>query len=221
MLNSSSRSKIGGSFHSYVVYLGAMVGLALVFRSIAQPASPKAAAPAADVARSAEDSKRLRDYLGLNSSSEALVEFLDLECPPCRGLWLSLSDKDHARSDFHVLHYPLKMHENAFVAAVATELAAQRVPRHQVVDQIYRGEIKPTPAALTNYLKNVGISIAPDAKKAAPFADRVREHIALAKSLGVSGTPSLFLLKTDGSMVQIRNTETMRKFFSSPKQMAR
>ena len=217
MLNSSSRSQLGGSFHSYVVYLGAMVGLALVFRSIAQPSPPKGAQPAADVVRSAEDSKRLRDYLGLSSSSEALVEFLDLECPPCRGLWLRLSDKDHARSDLHVLHYPLKMHENAFVAAVATELAADRVPKYKVVDQIYRGEIKTTPAALTSYLKKVGISIAPDAKKAEPFAARVREQVELAKSLGVSGTPSLFLLKADGAMVQIRNTETMRNFFASAK----
>jgi len=79
-----SRSKRGAES---VGYFGFALFLAISARLILVHKKKAAGAQQAVVSRSVVDAGRLASALHLVSGHATVVEFMDFQCPPCRGAW--------------------------------------------------------------------------------------------------------------------------------------
>jgi protein-disulfide isomerase len=153
--------------------------------------------------------------LGLSDAPVTLVEYSDFQCPFCAGanpLIKNLVEK--YGEDLRVVfkHFPLSIHPAARPAAIAS-CVAQAQGRfwelHDVLLASYR-TLQGTDEALASYAREAGLDvdrwIADRRAKAEECARRVDADIAQGRSIGVRGTPTLFV---NGKRVQDRSMEAM------------
>jgi protein-disulfide isomerase len=133
-----------------------------------------------------------------------IEEFGDYQCPPCAALHPELEKinadyGDRVRLIFR--HYPLmRIHPNALAAAHAAEAAGLQGKFWEMHDQLYRGQKSweksgNAAQAFAAYARGLGL----DAERFARDmnGDKVDTRIVAdherAKSLGVDGTPTVFV----------------------------
>ena len=132
-----------------------------------------------------------------------LEEFGDFQCPPCgqfSGFVEELLKEYDSRLRVIFRNFPLSVHEHAHDAALAAEAAGLQGKFWQMHDTLYREQEAWSKAPNTrelfeSYAGTIGLNV--DQFRKDMDSDKVRERIdsdhALADSLGVKATPTLFI----------------------------
>ncbi|MGH9900839.1 MAG: DsbA family protein [Pyrinomonadaceae bacterium] len=204
------------------IIIGAVLAVAVVagtmwFRS-AEPAAPAAAT---SQTASVQPVPARRDPLpgarpphvrGVDRAPVTLEEFGDFQCPPCAALHPEMKKieadfGERLRVVFR--HLPLPNHQYAVDAARAAEAAAKQGRFWEMHDMIFENQNawKNGPdvrAIFTTYARNLGLNV--EKFKADMDAMDVAQRIVAdqqrAASLGVTGTPTVFL---NGRELDFRN----------------
>ncbi len=152
------------------------------------------------VPASSETSAHIR---GNPEAPVTLEEFGDFQCPPCRqfaGFVQELMKEYDSRLRVVFRNFPLPAHEHAREAAQAAEAAGLQGKFWQMYDTLYREQSLWSNASnarelFESYAGTIGLDV--DQFKKDMDSDKVRERIdsdnALADSLGVKATPTLFI----------------------------
>jgi protein-disulfide isomerase len=138
------------------------------------------------------------------SSPVVLEEYGDYQCPPCGQLYPELKQIEHEYGNqlqivFH--HFPLtKIHKNAMVAARAAEAARNQNKFWEMHDRLYRNQKEwaeqddPRPIFLA-YARQLNLKV--DQFTTDMDSNQVEQRIGAdiqrGTSLGVTGTPTVFL----------------------------
>jgi protein-disulfide isomerase len=140
---------------------------------------------------------------GNTSSRVTLEEFSDFQCPACGGLEPGLRRvmKDYDdRVRFVFRNYPLTMHKYAFIAARAAESAGLQGKFWEMHDLIYDNQKEWSDAMeprvqFDSYATRLGLDVQrfkADMERQ-DLADRIKADMLRGNSLGVKGTPTVYL----------------------------
>ncbi|HLM54521.1 MAG TPA: thioredoxin domain-containing protein [Pyrinomonadaceae bacterium] len=143
-------------------------------------------------------------FRGGASAPVTLEEFGDFQCPPCGRLHASLKKIEHDygnRLKVIFRNYPLQsMHKNAYSAARAAEAAGLQGKFFEMHDLLYEHQTEwaesPEPRPIyTDYANRIGLNvekfIADMGRQ--DVVERVQADVLRGTSLGVGGTPTVFL----------------------------
>lgn len=159
-------------------------------------------------------------YKGNKNAKVLFIEYSDLQCPAC-GAYYPLVKQlatDYGDSVAIVYrHFPLtQIHENAELAALASEAAARQDKFWEMHDKLFETQTswstERDPLTLfTNYAEELGMK--PDQFQADIESEIVKQKVATdiasGNYNGVQGTPSFFI---NGQKIQNpRNYEQFRK----------
>jgi protein-disulfide isomerase len=140
---------------------------------------------------------------GATTAKVTLEEFSDFQCPACGGLEPGLRRVINDYSDrvrFTFRHFPLQMHKYAFIAARAAEAAGQQGKFWEMHDMIYDNQKEWSEAMeprvqFDAYATRLGLDV--QRFKAdmgrQDLADRITADLMRGNSVGVKGTPTLYL----------------------------
>lgn len=140
---------------------------------------------------------------GGTSAKVTLDEYGDYQCPPCGALYpeLKILEKDYGDRVRFVFHqYPLSIHKHAEQAAHAAEAAALQNHFWEMHDMLYQNQLSWSVAddvrpIFLQYARTLGLDVnrferdmdSPD------VAERVKTDMARGQSMGVQGTPTVFI----------------------------
>ena len=155
------------------------------------------------------------------SSPVVLEEYGDYQCPPCGQLYPELKQIEHEYGDQVQIvfrHFPLmKIHKNALVAAHAAEAARNQNKFWEMHDRLYRNQKEwaelddPRPIFL-GYARQLNLNV--DQFKLDMESNQVDQRISAdiqrGASLGVTGTPTVFL-DTHLLRYEATNAEGLRR----------
>jgi protein-disulfide isomerase len=137
------------------------------------------------------------------SARVTIEEFSDFQCPACGGLAPSLSRvaKDYGdRVRIVFRNFPLTMHKYAFLASRAAEAAGQQGKFWEMHDLLYENQKDWSDAMeprvqFASYATRLGLDVQrfkADMERQ-DFAQRIRADMERGNSLGVKGTPTVYL----------------------------
>jgi protein-disulfide isomerase len=155
------------------------------------------------------------------SSPVVLEEYGDYQCPPCGQLYPELKQIEHEYGSqvqivFH--QFPLmKIHKNALIAAHAAEAARNQNKFWEMHDRLYRNQKEwsdledPRPIFIA-YARQLNLNIEQFTSDLSSnlIDQRISADIQRGTSLGVTGTPTVFL---DANLVRYEatNVEGLRR----------
>lgn len=141
--------------------------------------------------------------LGSPNAKVILEEYGDYQCPPCGALFPDLKTIEKQYGDqirFVFRQFPLQMHKHAFPAARAAEAAGLQGHFWEMHDMLYQNQLSWSVAedarpVFIQYARMLGLDVDRftrdmDSKE---VADRVTADSERGKSLGVEGTPTVFI----------------------------
>jgi protein-disulfide isomerase len=140
---------------------------------------------------------------GMPTARVTIEEFSDFQCPACGGLEPGLRRvmKDYEdRVQFIFRNYPLQMHKYAFLAARAAEAAGTQGKFWEMHDLIYDNQkewsdsMEPR-VQFDSYATRLGLDVQrfkADMERQ-DLADRIKADFLRGNSLGVKGTPTVYL----------------------------
>lgn len=142
-----------------------------------------------------------------------IVEFSDFQCPACKA---SHPIIDRIFQDYQgkvVLYYrnfPLKMHENSFIAAESAQCANEQGKFWEYHDILFKNQNKLDKENLKRYAENLGLNeeqfnLCLENEK---YKDEINFDISEGKRLGIQGTPTFFI---NGKEVFGGNEQELRK----------
>jgi protein-disulfide isomerase len=133
----------------------------------------------------------------------SIVEFSDLECPYCKAAQPNVDKlaSDFPRVRFIFQQFPLPMHPWAMKAALYADCAGQQnqAAFWKFIDSVFENQGSIALATVDDKLKEFATAAGFDAQKlsacaALPATEaRVKKSIALGQSVGVQGTPTVFI----------------------------
>ena len=127
-----------------------------------------------------------------------VVEFSDFECPYCSRVLpvtKALKEKYAGKVRFVFRHFPLDFHKDAHLASQASLAAADQGKFWEFHDKLFANQKAISRPDLEKYATELGLDGA-KFKKAldkSTHAQTVDADIALGKTVGVAGTPSMFV----------------------------
>ncbi|MBI5740221.1 MAG: thioredoxin domain-containing protein [Nitrospirae bacterium] len=144
---------------------------------------------------------------GNKSAPVTIVEFSDFQCPYCAQLQATLTEVLNAYpKDVRLVfkHYPLPFHQNAMIAAKATEAAKEQGKFWEMHDLVFQNFNKLSEQALKDFAQQLGLDVEKFSADLAgnKYDQLIQQDMALARSSDVSGTPTLFI---NGKRVQQRS----------------
>lgn len=151
--------------------------------------------------------------IGPKDAPSILVTFSDFQCPYCARLAGMLARLRVAHGDrLQVLyrHFPLgEIHPHAYAAALASECAAEQGRFEPLHDLLYARQAEIGTTSWARFAADAGIAdtVALNACMAANrHRDRILADARLGESLGVDGTPTVFLdgAKLNGGVTEAR-----------------
>lgn len=132
-----------------------------------------------------------------------LEEYGDYQCPPCGALFPELKTIEKEYGDqirFVFRQYPLQMHKHAFVAAHAAEAAGLQGHFWEMHDMLYQNQLSWSVAedarpVFIQYAQMLGLDVDRFTRDmdSQEVADRVTADSVRGKSVGVEGTPTVFI----------------------------
>lgn len=132
-----------------------------------------------------------------------LVEYSDFQCPACAAFQPVVADVLTQFGDaiaFEYKHFPLPIHPLAEPAARAAEAAGQQGAFFEFHDKLFENQTawsnSPNPMLqFTAYAEELGLDTEQFRRQysASLIRERVREDLAEARELGLTGTPTFFL----------------------------
>ncbi len=148
------------------------------------------------------------------SSAVVLDEYGDYQCPPCGQLYPDLKAIEHEYGNqvqivFH--HFPLtRIHKNALAAAQTAEAARSQNKFWEMHDRLYRNQKEwaelddPRPVFLAYARQlNLNVNQLRQDMESNQVDQRISADMQKGSSLGVTGTPTVFL---DGNMLRYEAT---------------
>jgi protein-disulfide isomerase len=199
-----------------VVLAGAIASAAILLRNKRDAGEPKTdlvsgakstPLPANDGTQNQDASNTKEDLTKPSvkiSSPVVLEEYGDYQCPPCGLLYPVLKEIEgeygnQLRIVFH--HFPLpKLHKNAMVAAQAAEAARNQNKFWEMHDRLYRNqkawaEQEDPRQIFVSYAQQLGLKVDQFIRDMdSPQVDqRINADIQRASSMGVTGTPTVFI----------------------------
>jgi len=135
---------------------------------------------------------------GSKDAKVTIVEWADFQCPFCVRVNPTLDKVAKEYGDkvrFSFKHLPLSMHAKARAAHEASEAAHRQGKFWEMHDLIFASPKDLSPATYLRYAGEMGLDI--DQYKSDISSTSVRkvvdDDLAMARKLGVSGTPSFFI----------------------------
>jgi protein-disulfide isomerase len=127
-----------------------------------------------------------------------VVEFADFQCPYCTVISPILEDLVRARKDrvaFVWKHFPVRGHERAIPAAVASEAAARQDRFWAIHDVFYENRFDLDDDDIEEYARRVGIDLARFRKDLADTSilKKIEQDKVEGLKLRVKGTPTIFI----------------------------
>ena len=135
----------------------------------------------------------------VGDESVHVIEFTDLECPACRNFHLNTLKEalkgSAVQPSFSIVHFPLRGHRFAEIAATAAECAGAQGRGNALVEAVFLRQDSIGLKRWTEFATAAGISGTAafrDCVEAGP-SGRVLDGRALAEELGLRETPTIFL----------------------------
>ncbi|MBV8858512.1 MAG: thioredoxin domain-containing protein [Acidobacteria bacterium] len=140
---------------------------------------------------------------GMPTARVTVEEFSDFQCPACGalepGLRRVMKDYD-SRVNFVFRNFPLQMHKYAFLAARAAEAAGQQGKFWEMHDLLYDNQKEWSDAMeprvqFDSYATRIGLDMQKfkaDMERQ-DLAERIKSDLLRGNSLGVKGTPTVYL----------------------------
>lgn len=172
-------------------------------------------------------SPAVKDSAGLTkpnvkvSSPVIIEEYGDYQCPPCGQLYPELKQIEHeygnqVRVVFR--HFPLmKMHKNALIAAHVAEAARNQSKFWEMHDLLYKNqkewaELADPRSVFESYARQLNLKLDQfnNDLQSNQIAQRISSDIQRGTSLGVTGTPTVFL-DSHRLNYEATNTEGLRR----------
>jgi len=159
----------------WLAYLGLAVVLAISARFIFVRKRTAGLRESVIKMRTRADADRLRAAILPTQGAVTLVEFMDFECPPCRGAWPRVKQilKSHPKTRYIAVNYPLSIHPCAFDAAVAYEEAKSHGRGQDAFDDLLSGRTELDQSALNTYLIHINIKAVVGKPESAPLRAKV------------------------------------------------
>lgn len=161
-------------------------------------------------------------FLGGSNCPFTLVEFGDYQCGPCRATIpkiKSLLNRRQKDLRFVFRDLPLtSIHPLAMRAAVVAETAGTAADYWSVHDELYSAPLD------ESMLDKTELWLRQDSKRFRPESDArraVRESMAKADSLGISGTPTFVLVCPGGIVRRVSSLDNVEEMVKSSVDRAR
>lgn len=137
-------------------------------------------------------------YRGTDGAKVVIVEFSDFQCPYCAQAEPTIERllREHAgKVKLVYRHYPLPMHENAFISAEASECAADAGKFWEMHDVMYANQQMLDAAGLKKLASQIGLDGNAFAAclQSGKYAEKVEKDMADGKLFGVQATPTFFI----------------------------
>jgi len=134
----------------------------------------------------------------IGSGTRTLIEYGDFECDDCAAALPILQRVQRVTGDeacFVFRHFPLPSHAHAMAAAEAAEAAAAQGRFWEMHGLLYDRQLALERPDLLRYARELDLDLARFEREIDGHVHlaRIREDIESAKSLGVRGTPALFV----------------------------
>src|SRR5829696_127228 len=158
---------------------------------------------------------------GMATARVTVEEFSDFQCPACGALEPGLRRvmKDYEdRVRFTFRNYPLQMHKYAFLASRAAEAAGAQGKFWEMHDMIYDNQkewsdsMEPR-VQFDSYATRLGLDVQrfkADMERQ-DLADRIKADLSRGNSLGVKGTPTVYLNGRELVPGQLITEEILRR----------
>lgn len=140
---------------------------------------------------------------GAKNAAISIIEFSDLECPYCKDAQPTIDrlTADFPQVRFVFQNFPLPIHPWAMKAALYADCASRENPAAfwKFVDSTFENQGSIAPAIADDKLKELATGAGLDPAKISACAalpstaERVKKSIALGRSVGVQGTPTVFI----------------------------
>lgn len=140
---------------------------------------------------------------GPKNPAISIIEFSDLECPYCKAAQPTIDrlTADFPQVRFVFQNFPLPIHPWAMKAALYADCASRQNPAAfwKFLDSTFENQGSIAAAIADERLKQLATGAGLDAGKISACAalpstaNRVKKSIALGKSVGVQGTPTIFI----------------------------
>jgi protein-disulfide isomerase len=172
------------------------------------PAQQAAPQPPAD--ETASVSVAGMPFLGAAGAPLTLVMFTDYQCPFCSRFETQTLPEikkqyiDTGKLRFVVRDLPLPFHANAPKAAEATHCADEQGKYWELRDKLVSNSDKLEARLLPDYAKQVGMDVSKFSAclESGRHAGKVKASAAVAASIGISGTPSFVVGRTNGDLAE-------------------
>ena len=135
---------------------------------------------------------------GAKNAKVTLVEFSDFECPFC-GRHAPTMDKilkDYAGKVRLVFkHFPLSFHQQAMLAANASECASEQGKFWEMHDKIFANQDNLSAADYSAWAKELGLNMSQfdGCLSSNKYQARIQSDMQLGSQSGVDGTPATFV----------------------------
>ncbi len=185
------------------IALIAHTALSLV-AGVAAGAGTAAAAPATQAAPDAAVQTGMEapfNVLGRQDAPVAMVEFSDMQCPYCAIYALQTFPLikrayiDTGKLNYAAISFPLPMHPQAFPAAVAARCAGEQGKFWEYRDAVFADQAQLAAEPFDALAKKLGLDMAKfkSCRRDIRQDSYVREDLALARSDGITSTPSFMI----------------------------
>lgn len=135
---------------------------------------------------------------GSEDAIVTIVEWSDFQCPFCNRVSPTLAQIEKEYGDrvrFVFKHMPLSIHPQAAGAHAAAEAAHRQGQFWEMHDRLFENQRDLSAETLTRYAVEMGLDMDQYESDVAgeEVAQRIRDDLAQAQKLGVTGTPSFFI----------------------------
>jgi len=138
---------------------------------------------------------------GDRNARVALIEFSDYQCPFCgkytKEVMPQLQDEyvKTGKVKYVFQDMPLEFHKNAFKAAEAAHCAGDQGKFWEMHDLLFQNQTALDPEQLPAHAKSLGLSESAFSQclESGKFAAQIRQDIAQAGTVGITGTPTFFI----------------------------
>jgi len=137
-------------------------------------------------------------YRGTDGAKVVVVEFSDFQCPYCAQAQPAIEGllrEYQGRIKLVYRHYPLLIHENAFIAAEAAECAADEGKFWELHDIMYANQQTLDEAGLKKLASQAGLDEVAFATclKSGRKAEKINADMADGRVFGVRATPTFYI----------------------------
>lgn len=150
---------------------------------------------------------------GKKDATVTIVEFSDFQCPYCAGLQSTLREVLKAYPDdvrLVLKDFPLSFHKYAMATARAARAAGEQGKYWEMHDLIFENFKKLNSDVFKEFAKklNLDLTMFMADYKSNKYDNMIQQDINLGKSLGVTGTPTLFV---NGKRMQRRSFDDFKR----------